>query len=612
MDGESSAQQSDREVASPGLEAGFATERGRAGRPVRVDATLSPGELLSVPHRKRLAYAYIVNDAGGRELRIDYGRKEILFDEAHLFPFGEQLTREASFTGAQATAWGPGYAWDELRPLLETLIAEGIIERGDATFEPRGGGTVASRLPASVCPVPRYWSAADCESIMRELSGRAVEFGNLETVLPIYRVAHAALDGDDRQVGEANVNPWLLRLDRETEWRTCQYPGSRYRDEMPMNVTALKAMIKHWKPMMATLLEVRRAVAQRLAIAHAPWSIGELHVLSCAVLALPAYQLMRLGGTTPQHPVHPVLSSLFRITDGIRMTTSDMVTSVTRPRPPEAPLTGAELYARAEEDGLFISRTGVCAGPKHMIDDFLAIAVDGHPAEGVTGDEIPDEVRALLADLPAALDYAGYGMQIWALAFSIWLAMSQAHEALLAVLEAADDRSALRPRLRDDGQAIRWKEIANEHDRQVHLNLYVHTYDLAARCVRVAVGGTPFGAQIAAAPEAAPHHAAADRLRGLLVARLPAQLADWISALLIGYLREEQAVLAAIAPLVAAVNTLLGRPQPLRPLTVRDLHVHHYLRKLPWRFPYLLDSLDEALGIHIECTATTIDVQLSR
>jgi len=43
------------------------------------------------------------------------------------------------------------------------------------------------------------------------------------------------------------VFPPRLRLDRDTEWRVCQYAGSRYRDDAPMNVTALKA-IKYWKP----------------------------------------------------------------------------------------------------------------------------------------------------------------------------------------------------------------------------------------------------------------------------------------------------------------------------------------------------------------------------
>src|SRR2546430_15449011 len=84
---------------------------------------------LHVPHRKRMTLAYMTSESGGRELQIYYGTKEVCFDEEHLFAWGEQLVREASFVAEQATAWGTGYRWDEIQPLLEALLAEGILER---------------------------------------------------------------------------------------------------------------------------------------------------------------------------------------------------------------------------------------------------------------------------------------------------------------------------------------------------------------------------------------------------------------------------------------------------------------------------------------------------
>jgi len=590
MDGESLPQQPD---VTPALVDGPAP------------GALGPGEPLFVPHRKRLAYEYVVTD-GVRELRLDYGRKEIFFDEPRLFAFGEQLTREPAFTGARAMAWGPGYAWPELQPLLETLLDEGILQRGDPASEPRvPGGLVASHLPPSVCPAPRFWSLADAEPITRDLAGHAVELGHLEVFLPIYRVAHAALDADDRQVGEGNVNPWLLRLDRDIEWRVCQYPGSRYRDEMPMNVTALKAMIRYWKPMMATLGVIRGEVARRLAITGPRWTLGELHVLACAVLALPAYPLMRHGGTTPPRPVDPVLSSLFRITDGVRMTTSDMVTSIARPCSATLEVTGEQLYARAEQDGLFISKAGVCAGPRHMIDELLAIAVDGAPAPGVTGDEIPDGVRALLGELPDAIDYACYGLQLWALAFSTWLAMTEAHEQLVAILDPTADEVLL-PRLHADARAIAWKQIADDRERAIHLALYVDTWRLARAAARAPIGAPALATELEAAPATDAHAAAAARLRDLLAGRVPhhARIVDVI----VTYARAEQAILTAMAPLVDAVNTVLARPRPIRPLSGRDLAVHHRLRGTAEHFPYLFDSLEAALGLRITVTAGAIEI----
>src|SRR5262245_52841318 len=305
---------------------------------------VAPTDRLHVPHRKRMSHAYVTSDSGARELCIYYGAKEVTFDEDRLFAFGEQLARQSSFIAETAASWGPGYEWPEIRSLLEALVDEGILKRGEATDDPGGGRLVPSLLPRSMCPVPRTWSTATCESIARELGGRPVEIGNLEAIVSVYRVAHPALDGDGRQVGEANVFPPGLRLDRDTEWRVCQYSGSRYRDDRPMNVTALKAMIKHWKAMMATVLECRAEIRKRLArLARIGdgWTVGDLHMFAGVVLSLPAFQLMS-GGAAHRDPLHPVLSSVFRITDGIRMTTHEMMfLSDERTRAPAEPVTAA-------------------------------------------------------------------------------------------------------------------------------------------------------------------------------------------------------------------------------------------------------------------------------
>ena len=74
--------------------------------------------------------------------------------------------------------------------------------------------------------MPRTWF--ECEAITRELTGHPLELGYLEAIVPIYRVAHIALDAEGRQVGEANVFPKPLRLDIPTEWRTCPHPGKPF------------------------------------------------------------------------------------------------------------------------------------------------------------------------------------------------------------------------------------------------------------------------------------------------------------------------------------------------------------------------------------------------
>lgn len=583
-------------------------------------ALLEPGDRLYVPQRKRMTHAYVTSEAGARELLVYYGLKEITFDEERFFPFGEQLARQSSFIAESAASWGPGYEWPEIRSMLEALLAEGILKRGDPVEDLRGGGLVASRLPPSVCPVPRMWSAAECESITLDLGGRPVEVGHLEALLPVNRIAHPALDADDRQVGEANVWPIGLRLDRQTEWRVCQYPGSRFRDESPMNVTALKAMIKHWKPMMKAFLAVRSEVLKRFARSRDGWTISDLHTLACVALSLPAFQLMKGGGTSPQRPLHPVLSSLYRISDGIRMTTHRMMySSEERTRAPEETTTAAEFYDFTERSGLFLTQHGVCAGPKALIDEFLAVVFSGGQVEGSENIDLAPEIEELLSQLPEVTDYTLLGLLSLTVSRSMWLQMSPAYKALGALLESAGGSAPICRRLRErvegDWAKLIRSGIASEHAREVHLTAYADTYEHVWRALRTPVGPPTLVECIAACPAGPQHAAVAGQLREILESRLagtPLGVAPALGELvdiLIHYLREEQAILRSTAELQGAINAMLDRPRPRRPLTGRDLRVNQAMYGgAIAEFPYLFSSLEDELGVRVECTAGAIEV----
>ena len=586
-------------------------------------AVVKRTDRLCVPHRKRMSHAYVTSESGVRELCLYYGDKEVTFDEQRLFAFGEQLVNQPSFIAEDATAWGPGYDWEEIRELLETLVEEGIVKRGDAADDPRGGGLVPSQLPPSQCPVPRMWSAAECESITLDLGGRALEIGNLEAVVQSYRIAHPALDSDGRQVGEANVFPPGLRLDRDTEWRVCHYAGSRYRDDAPMNVTALKAMIKHWKPMMATLLAVRAEAVARLQRSRAGWTIGDLHTFSRIVLALPAYLLMKRGRASPSQssgPValHPVLSSLYRIVDGIRMTTHDMLfLSHERTRSPEEPITGAEIYRFAEHQGLFLSDHGVCAGPQALIDELFAVVFSPFDAERPGETALPAEIHALLAELPAAVDYALLGLQVWGVSRSVWLAMSRAYRILRGVLGPATGEIAgrLRTRLAEDWQLLERERIAVESEAEVHRVVYADAYEQSWRGL-AAPGGSPSHAdRIAPRPMGAEHRVLAAQLRDIMTDRLvgsglAAAEVDRVVEVVVDYVRAEQGILASTAEIQDAINALLDRPRPTRPLAALDLRMLFTMHggSKSW-FPYLFDTLEDELGFRVACTADSVAVE---
>ena len=593
-------------------------------------APIQLADRLFVPYRKRMTQRYLVTDEGAKELHLHYGIKEISFDEVHLFPWGEHLAKQSSFVAQDAISWGPGYSWEEIQPLLDALLAEGILRRGEEEVDTRGGGLVPSPLEPSSCPHARSWSAAEAEGITGDLAGRPVEVGYLEAILSVYRIPHPALDADGRQVGEANVFPPRLRLDAETEWRVCQYSGSRYRDDRPMNVTALKAMIKHWKPMMLALVEVRAELLRRIAAGSQRstgdrWAVADMHMLSAVVLSLPAYALMKGGGTSPQTPLHPVLSSLFRITDGIRMTTHEMMfLSPERTRDPHEVVTAADLYSFAERNGTFLSDHGVCAGPRAMIDEFLAIAFDGTRVEGADAIEFSPDVRALLDDLPRAVDYGLLGLQVWGITRNVWCLMSLVYKDLRQIFEHASGPSAERFRERLDGDWFKLDaaRIAGDYDRDVHVTVYKDCYEESWKALvssSVGTSGTPvFEERLVPVAERPEHRAAADQIRAALFlhfadASFPgsdlASVVDQMTTLFVHYLRQEQAVLAASLELQDVLNTLLDRPRPTRPLSVRDLRVNYGMYGgFIGEFPYLFDSLDEELGLHVLATADSLSV----
>jgi hypothetical protein len=586
---------------------------------------------LVFPKHKRVVTTYSTNVAGANELHLYYGENEIVFDEPELFAFGEGLTKQSRFVAKTATTWGEGYDWSRVRELIEQLLEEGILRHVSANeSQPVAThGAWPSPLPPANTARPRTWF--ECEAITRELTGRPLELGYLELIVPIYRVAHAVMDEEGRQVGEGNVFPMALRLDVPTEWRTCHYPGSRYQDDLPMNVTALKSMIKHWKQTMVALLRIRNAYLRRFPQARHGWTVGDLQRLSSLVLTVPAYLLMRMQDRVENGHLHPVLSSMFRVTDGVRMTMHRMLfTSANEPcLPPDAPMTSAEIYAYAERNTVFLSDHGVCGGPKAMIEEFLHVLVDGKPVEYAESLTLDAPIQAALEELDPAFDYGLYGLQAYAVVFSLWPAMCRTYERLLAHIETWPGSGsgtflAFRERLQRSARFLRTAtRLKTEGERVSHERAYA---DMYAQCASGLGASTSEALSDRIAPVCAGHHERAtdhvrravlrQRFRGIAAANGPA-LEAVVDALM-DYFRQEQAIVRAASEIQQRINRLLGRTPPTRSLTAADLALHyrlvafHYqpqeLQDVGGRLPYLVDELEEELGLRVVVTSDDIEI----
>ena len=568
-------------------------------------ARLAPGDELVLEMPKRIVLQYLTEDDGARVLALFYGGQEITFDEPHLFAFGETLAKQSRFTAAEAISWGEGLDWSEVSSCLEALLDAGVLIRAEEASRraaPTADRSRPSPLGVAEAKTPASWS--DLESITQRLAGRAVEQGWLELVIPVFRIAHMALDADDRQVGEANVFPRALRLDRPTEWMACTYAGTRYLDPKPMNVTALKSMRAHWTEMMMAIAAIRDAYLARHPNLPRPLDVGAVERLATLVLALPTWQLVRPHNRVANGTLHPALSSLFRVTDGVRLVMHQMmfVPAGEATLPADTPVSVDGILDYAERNFAFHSETGVCAGPRHFVRDFLEVLVEGKTPRAPADFAFSPEVSAALAEMDQAFDYGLAALRAHAAVFAFWPAMARCYERMAKAVGGV-------PTL-----AAPFQDHLVTMERSTYLGSESLRRDREAAYARIFEG---------CAEGLGEEHARLDTL--LAAARLPedglleAELTRIIAAshdidqqpitdlaaAIATFARDTQSLLAVAAQCQAQINAMLGRPAPQRPFTAEDINVHVRLQgEQPGkRLPFLLDELKLRLGVVLDIGA---------
>ncbi|WP_158292311.1 hypothetical protein [Paracraurococcus ruber] len=573
----------------------------------RAAASLSPDAILVLPRHRSAVVQDAVNAAGRPERRLFHGDKEITFNEPALFGFAARLAATGRFAASDARAWAPAVPWERLRALLQELLAAGVLlPAAEAPEDARPDGPLPAPLPPGPCPAPRFWD--DCAAITRELGGHAVDEGWLELFVPVFRVAHPALDADGRQVGEANVFPPALRLDIPTEWRPCTLPGTRFRGPRPMNVTAMRVMRAHWPEMMACLRQIRAAFLRRYPEAEGAWTVGHLERLATAVLAVPTHALVR-HDRPRAGALHPALAALFRVTDGVRMVMHQMLfVPIGEPaRAPTDPVSVEDILDYAERNYSYHSPHGVCAGPRAMVRDLLQVLLHGGADGGAeAGDTLRDPALvAALAECEAALDYGLLGLRAYAASFSLWPLLARGYARLAALAAAWPDRAAtrlLRDRLLEHAALLEQATyLGHERWRAGRDDAYADMFRESGRGV-AGLSPQPLAEWLdAAAP--AEQAALAAQLTAILHRHpgLDAAQAAPFAAAIADTLLRIRAVLRCAAAAQAEINRRLGRPAPRHALRAADLDMHNRLQGAQAaRLPFLPDELGRLLGLRIE------------
>ena len=583
--------------------------------------TLRPEDEILFPLSKGACAQYSGGGGAARTLRLFHRDKEIAFGDPACFAFGEALVGQTRFRAVDAVSWGR-LEWARVRPLLEQLIGAGVLRYADEEDAPADRLRHEERpspLRPAPCPRPMTWD--ESEAIMEALAGRPLDAGHVELVVPVFRVAHMYLDSDDRQLGEANVFPPAMRLERPTLWRTCPYSGSRYQPDLPMNVSALRAMRAHWRQMMAIVRRVSDAYRARFpSVRDRGWTIGDIERLAVCVMALPTYLLMRRDGRVENGRLHPALSSAFRLTDGPRTALHNMVfAGFGEPaRSYDAPMTGAELHAYAERNHSFRTSRGVCAGPPAMIDDFLAVMLDDADPRGGWPVALDPDVADALDRIEPAIDYALAGLQAYCAVYSLFPAAAAAQAGLrrIALDRGGADPAGLAALLAKLGPA---EEPGAAERRESRLAAYDDMYRQCGFGSTGRAPDPPLRARLER-PEPLPAEAMA-ALEAAFARRLDDPAGGAALAAGLGrFVGRVQTTLNTALEAQQRINALLGRDPPRRPFTGRDLATGPFIGRdlaqyrspgdgsAPPAPPFLVDDVARLLGVTIEIGAGEVRI----
>lgn len=565
---------------------------------------LQPSEVLCIPKRRRLTHTRFKNDDGQEVLHLFYGEVELIFDEPDLAPVGEKLLELERFRADEAQSWSNAapHDWDKIRELLQALIDQRVLKRYTeeaadvhATFPLRLGLAPEGREP-------RTFSAHDdrCPVITEEAFGRAFDLANLEVLVPIYRVAHPAMDTDGRQVGENNVTPRTLFLDLPTQRRVCNYPGSRFQDELPMNVTALKLMAKAWPELLSLTEQFRQGLFARLPPGDpAALRAGELHFLAVCMLASVGYVMVRGEAPSPNGQLDNGLSAMFRLVDGVRLVTTDMLHASTEGAGCHTPVSAQIVADYADRYAVYRGNHGVCAGPPALIDEYLQVLL----GEAQAPIQVEPTVAERLGDLEAALDYGLLGQRIESAVRFLGASQGLLQQRLKQTFLDAGATGALRERLDTPIDSERYPLLRETHPLletfQVELGVSRWLFSRAAQGLAGKIEVEELDAALAVPALAQ----SAQRLAGWLAdvvpaERVPAALLGEVAIVAVEAFALERRVLRLVGREQAKLNERLRRT-PGRALTGLDLAAYNR----PRTGPPLYETLAAGLGVTIETDA---------
>jgi hypothetical protein len=576
-------------------------------------AELQPSEVLCIPKRKRLTHGRFKNEDGQEVLHLFYGEVELIFDEPDVAPLGEKLMVVERFRAEEAMAWSNGapHEWEKIRDLLQALLDQQVLTRTSES-PARGAESFPSKLGlAPEGREPRAFSGHDdrCPVLTEEAFGRAFDLPNLEVLVPVYRIAHAALDTDGRQVGENNVTPRTLFLDLPTQRKLCGFPGSRYQDDLPMNVTAMKHMAKRWPELLSLSEQFREALAARMPPRDpSSLSAGEVHFLAVCQLASVGYVLVRGSDPVPNGQLDGGLAAMFRLIDGVRLVTNDVLRDKAGAHGCDRPLNAQGIAEHAERYSVYRGTYGVCAGPPGLIDEYLRVTL----GEASAPIQVEPTVATRLGDLEAAIDYGLLGQRIESVVRFLGSSQGLLHERLRVAFAGHSPRTELQDRVEAPIDTTHYPLLRDDHPLVEVFKLEIDVSRWLFARAGEALPGKVDGASLDEVMQLEPAAQAASqrRLAEFFAHALPADKAlsepicSELAAVAADVFALERRCLRVVEREQGKLNERLRRG-PARALTGVDLAAYNR----PRSGPPLYTTLAEGLGVSVTSDAASTVVR---
>jgi hypothetical protein len=206
----------------------------------------------------------------------------------------------------------------------------------------------------------------------------------------------------------------------------------------------MKHMAKRWPELLSLSEQFREALHARMP-PRDPSSlcVGEVHFLAVGQLAAVGYVLVRGSDPVPNGQLDGGLAAMFRLIDGVRLVTNDILRATVGAHGCDRPLDAQGITEHAEHYGVYRGTWGVCAGPPGLIDEYLRVTL----GETRAPIQVEPTVAARLGDLEAAIDYGLLGQRVESVVRFLGSSQALLHDRLRVAFQGHSPRTALQERV---------------------------------------------------------------------------------------------------------------------------------------------------------------------